>query len=213
MNPPAKKKTTASKAKSKKAVAKRKPVAAKKKTPAKKKVIAKRKPASKKKTVANKKPAAKKSQTRKTKATKTKLTPHAKVARKLQQVDLFTGLSKHEIASMSRLMTEISVPEGKVLVRQGARGSEFMLIVSGKAIVKRNGRKIADLGSGSFVGELSILTHTPRYATVTATTDMVIKVLTPQEFMSMIDKSPRVAKKILIEAVTRLQQMANSKYV
>lgn len=170
-------------------------------------------PAAKKTKVAAKPKAAKSTAAKPKTAKKTaqKTSSQAAVVSKLKKVDLFAGLSKNEIAGLSRLMTEISVPAGKVLVRQGAPGAEFMFIVSGKATVTRNKQKIATLTTGNFVGELSIVAKAPRYATVTADTDMVIKVLTPQEFMSMLDKSPKVAKKILIEAVTRLQQIENSK--
>ena len=44
-----------------------------------------------------------------------------------------------------------------MLIREGERGREFFVIVSGEVEVRRKGRKVATLGPGSFVGEIALL--------------------------------------------------------
>ena len=134
-----------------------------------------------------------------------------KYLEKLSNVGTFSALSRKELFELSKLMTQINVVSGRALTRQGARGSDFMFVTEGKAVVKRNNRKVADLGPGDFMGELSILSGSPQNATVEAKTDMVIQVLNRREFMILLDKSPSMAKKILIGAVKRLQSLDKSK--
>jgi CRP-like cAMP-binding protein len=85
-----------------------------------------------------------------------------------------------------------------------------MIIVDGVAVVRRNGRKIATLGAGDIMGELSILSGLPRTATVVADTDLIVESLNRREFMSLLDDSPRIAKKILLRAITSLHDLATS---
>jgi len=79
-----------------------------------------------------------------------------------------------------------------------------MIIVEGEASVRRNGRLIASLGPGDFFGELAVVAGVPRTATVTAESEMLIETLNRREFSSLLDESPRLAKKILVGAVKRL---------
>jgi CRP/FNR family cyclic AMP-dependent transcriptional regulator len=122
----------------------------------------------------------------------------------LARIPIFSECSRKELKAISKLVTPVDVKAGKVLTREGEPGREFMIIASGSATVRRGGRKIATLGPGDFFGELSVLAGVPRTATVTADTDMVVEALNRQEFSSLLDESPAMAKKILVGAVKRL---------
>jgi CRP-like cAMP-binding protein len=130
---------------------------------------------------------------------------------RLKSIPIFSELSKKELRTVSRLMTAIDVKEGRALTRQGEAGREFMIITEGTAVVRRGGRKIAELGKGDFVGELAVLSGAPRTADVIATSDMMLETLTRREFMSLLDESSGIAKKILIGAVKRLHELESSK--
>lgn len=130
---------------------------------------------------------------------------------RLRGIPIFSELSKKELRAVSRLMTQIDVKEGRALTREGEVGREFMIIVEGTAVVRRNGRKIAELGAGDFLGELAVLSGAPRTADVIASTDMVLETLNRREFMSLLDESAAIAKKVLIGAVKRLHDIETSK--
>lgn len=130
---------------------------------------------------------------------------------RLRSIPIFSELSKKEMRTVSRLMTQIDVKEGRALTREGEVGREFMIIMEGSAVVRRNGRKIAELGAGDFLGELAVLSGAPRTADVIATTDMVLETLNRREFMSLLDESAAIAKKVLIGAVKRLHDLESSK--
>lgn len=130
---------------------------------------------------------------------------------RLRSIPIFSELSKKELRTVSRLMTQIDVKEGRALTREGEVGREFMIIMEGSAVVRRNGRKIAELGAGDFLGELAVLSGAPRTADVIASSDMVLETLNRREFMSLLDESAAIAKKVLIGAVKRLHDLESSK--
>ncbi len=128
----------------------------------------------------------------------------------LTNIDLFSELSNRELKKVASFMTPINVKAGRDLTVQGKPGREFMIIAEGTATVRRDGRVIASLGPGDFFGELAVIAGVPRTATVTAETDMVIQALNRREFSSLLDGSPKLAKKILVGAVKRLHEIERS---
>lgn len=128
----------------------------------------------------------------------------------LPNIELFSELSKKELKNIAALMTPIQVKMGRVLTKEGDPGREFMIIIEGTATVKRKGKVLARLGPGDFFGELAIVAGVPRTATVIADTDMLIETLNRREFTSLLDESPRIAKKVLVGAVRRLHEIEES---
>jgi CRP/FNR family transcriptional regulator, cyclic AMP receptor protein len=125
--------------------------------------------------------------------------------RLLSGVALFSPCAKHELRRVAALVDQVEVPEGKVLMREGASGRECFVVVQGSATVKRRGRKIATVGPGSFFGELALLDQGPRVATVTADTDMQLLVLSARDFSSLLDAVPSVSRRILRGVAERLR--------
>jgi CRP-like cAMP-binding protein len=125
--------------------------------------------------------------------------------RLLGGVALFSSCTKAELARIASLVDEIEAPKGKTLTREGEPGWEFFVIAEGKATARRRGRKVAEIGPGSFVGEMSLLDEGPRTATVTADTDMHLLVLSSRSFSSLMDEFPRVARRVLSGMAERVR--------
>ncbi len=126
----------------------------------------------------------------------------------LSSIPLFAELTEKELKAVDKLTTEIAVPAGTVLAREGQIGHELVVIVSGTASVTRAGHEIAKVGPGDFQGEVSILDNGPRTATVTAITDMQILVASSQEFNALLDKSPVIARRMLPVLARRLRAIS-----
>lgn len=125
---------------------------------------------------------------------------------RLEDIPIFAELSKRELKAVGKLMTELHLPPGKALTKQGSPGREFMIIREGTAKVEIDGSTVAHLSAGDFLGELAVISGAPRTATVVATSEVIVEVLNRREFMALLDESNDLAKKILIGAVKRLQQ-------
>ena len=117
----------------------------------------------------------------------------------LRELALFSEASRAELTVIGRQLTRLNIPAGTVLVREGGRGDEFMIIIEGEAEVSQAGRAIATIGRGDLVGEMALLSEHRRgrrNATVTAATDMVIYAGSPSEFRQILEAAPSVAEKV-----------------
>jgi CRP/FNR family transcriptional regulator, cyclic AMP receptor protein len=125
----------------------------------------------------------------------------------LGSVWLFSRCTKKELDAIASLVTQIDVPAGKVLATQGQAGSEFFVIVTGKAEATRGDIPIGVLGPGTFFGEMSLLEHRPRVATVTTTEPATVLVLTAREFDKLVASMPSVDRKMLTVIADRLRDL------
>jgi CRP-like cAMP-binding protein len=126
--------------------------------------------------------------------------------KRLSQVRLFSGLSRRDLARIAALTTEVEVPAGRVLMRQGDPGHEAFVIESGTARATMRGRKGSKrMRPGDVLGELALLHSAPRSATVTAETDMHLLVLNSREFSTLLQDVPAVARKVLATVAERLR--------
>jgi CRP-like cAMP-binding protein len=125
----------------------------------------------------------------------------------LKSVSVFRGLSHHELKEIARRTDEVKTEAGQVLVRQGDRGHDFALLISGRARVERDGRTIATLEDGDFFGEMSLLDGQPRSATIVTEEPSTIMVMHSRDFGFLLDNVPGLAKKMLIEVVGRLRKL------
>src|SRR5579862_5471811 len=123
----------------------------------------------------------------------------------LSTVPLFSRCTQKELSVLSRLTTKMTFPAGQDVTRQGRVGREFIVIVTGKAIVVIDGQAVATLGPGDFLGEIALLDGGPRTATVIADTDLVAEVMSHQEFASLLEEVPYVSRGILKGVAARLR--------
>lgn len=122
----------------------------------------------------------------------------------LSVIPLFEGLTGEELTSIADLMTERNVIAGTHLVREGDLGNEAMIVVSGTALVQRGGRVIDEVNGGDFFGEMSLIHHAPRNATITAASDMRLLAIGSTDFCSILEANPSISVKILRTVAARI---------
>ena len=123
----------------------------------------------------------------------------------LRAVPLFETCSMAELRAIAALGTQTHVRSGEVLTTQGKRGSEFFLVIAGRASCEIDGDIVAELGPGEFFGELALLTGAPRAATVTAESELEVLVLSRREFRTLLAESHRVTMKMLERLAERVR--------
>jgi CRP-like cAMP-binding protein len=124
----------------------------------------------------------------------------------LHHVPLFSSCSKKDLARIVKASDKVSFKAGRVMIEQGQPGREAFIVLNGKA-VRRNGKKLASLGAGSMVGELALLDHGPRTATVTCDTDCDVLVISQRHFHGVLDDVPALSHKLLSQLASRLRDL------
>lgn len=130
----------------------------------------------------------------------------------LASVPLFSGCTTKELREIAKATVELTLDEGKEFVTQGDVGREAFVIVEGTAEVVRGGEVIATLGPGDCVGELALLDHGPRTASVRAKTPLTVLVLGPREFSGLLDEVPALTHKILASLASRVRELDSKAY-
>jgi CRP/FNR family transcriptional regulator, cyclic AMP receptor protein len=132
---------------------------------------------------------------------------HDRIEEQLAQVPLFEGLSKKELRMISQLATYLEEPAGTVLTREGATGHEFIIVLDGEIEVRQGDRVVATRGAGSYIGEIALLDHRPRTATVTAKTPIRIEVIGQREFAGLLAEVPELSQQLLGAMARRLDDL------
>ena len=123
-------------------------------------------------------------------------------ADRLKQIPVFSDLDPTAMRTVATFASEVSVPKGKELVREGDYSYDVLAIEEGTAEVTRGGEHVADLGPGDVVGEMGVVEKGTRNATVTATSPMLLVTLDRWDVKRLSKQSPEVLEhlKALIEA-------------
>ncbi len=130
----------------------------------------------------------------------------------LRNVSLFSTCSNKDLEKIAKASDEVNLPAGTVIVDQGQTGREAFVMVSGSATVRRNGKKIATLGPGAVVGELSLLDHGPRTATVVCDEECAVLVISQRNFIGVLDEVPALAHKLLASLAGRIRDFDRKYY-
>jgi CRP-like cAMP-binding protein len=114
----------------------------------------------------------------------------------LKRVPLFSKLDKKGIQDVAHIADEIDLPAGKEMASEGDRGREFFILLKGEAAVTKGGEWINTMKEGDFFGEIALVTKMPRTASVTATSDVDVLVITEREFDALLKRSPEIGRRV-----------------
>ena len=96
----------------------------------------------------------------------------------LGSVELFEGITPAELQAISLISKEVTFKNGDVITQQGQTGDDLYIVLDGFVEVLHSGtapeqspRTIVHLGKGQIFGEMALVDHGPRSATVRAASD------------------------------------------
>lgn len=116
---------------------------------------------------------------------------------RLRRATVFSALGEEEINRFVDAAAVTEHREGETLTEQGALGHRFHLVIEGAADVDRDGRRLATVGPGDFVGELGLLGGGPSTATVRCTEPTTCLTLRREAFWEVLEAEPAIALRIL----------------
>jgi len=92
----------------------------------------------------------------------------------LAKVSILENLDAWERLTVADALEAVSYEDGKDVVKQGERGDDFFIVVSGNATVTQSrqeggaSEEVGQLGPSDYFGEIALMLDRPRAATVTA---------------------------------------------
>src|SRR2546428_9881293 len=111
----------------------------------------------------------------------------------LKATKLFQGLPDGEIKKIQRQLKMVQHPAGHEIVVRGDGGVGFMIITDGTVTVKTVQGKDRKLGPGDSFGEMALLDHEGRSATITANSDVTMATIPEWNFKPFLKEHPEVA--------------------
>ena len=149
--------------------------------------------------------------------------PQSELVPMLNRVPLFAGLTKRQMRAVAKVVDHANFEPGAVLVKEMDIGQRLIVIREGTAEVTRRGvvadkdsakgieqgasRRLATLGPGDVVGELSLIDGKPTSASVVAETPVEAVLLYRTRFNQLLDSTPELYKRLLVGMAARIRAM------
>ena len=128
----------------------------------------------------------------------------------LRKSPLFQGLSDDELQHLMDNAKPVTLHAGEVLMKQSDVGDSAFVVVKGVfEITKQSGQSVIKIdvrNPGDVLGEMALLSQTPRSATVTAVTDCETLCISKQVFENLLATSSTAALAVLHWVMNRLSQ-------
>lgn len=142
------------------------------------------------------------------------LAPEEVAARMLVTPTALDDLTLADAMKVVGYMRPQVIPAGAVFIEEGEiRKTDYMMLVLEGDIAVENelpglneSMVVNVIGPGHLIGEMGLLDGSPRSATCTATTDIVVAVLTRTALMRLLKDEPRVGARLLLTISTRMAQ-------
>ena len=87
--------------------------------------------------------------------------------------------------------------EGSVILREGDAGDSLLVVVSGHVEVSKGATTLAKLGPGMVIGEMALITGSPRSATVLAHEDVEVFSLERKDVEALAKQKPEIAEELI----------------
>jgi NhaP-type Na+/H+ or K+/H+ antiporter len=117
-----------------------------------------------------------------------------------RHMPLFAGLSEEILDEIAEITKEHVIAPGEVLFEEGAPGRAMHVVARGAlSVLKRidDQEVLVDvLGPGDIVGEMALLSASPRGATVVAATAATLGEIKKADFEAILDKSEALAESV-----------------
>lgn len=134
------------------------------------------------------------------------MAPDKATIERLGGIDLFRLCSKKDLEALANIVEEIDVPAGTVLCDQGRVADACYFVIEGDADIAVGGATVTSAGPGQPIGEMGLLDHLPRSATVTARTPMHVYKIPADRFEEVVQTTP-IARGLLEHLSRRVREL------
>ena len=129
----------------------------------------------------------------------------------LRTLDMFEGLTTRQLSELARVVSEVTVGDGKAVVVEGEFEDSMYFIVSGTVHISRAGSPVADLGERDFFGEMAVFDGETRSATATAVGDVRLLRLARNDLFEVMEDQPAIGIGICQTLVRRVRNLLDER--
>ncbi|MBK8256160.1 MAG: Stp1/IreP family PP2C-type Ser/Thr phosphatase [Polyangiaceae bacterium] len=115
----------------------------------------------------------------------------------LVKMPLFSRLNERELLRIMQVAEVRAYTPGEEVVREGDRGDELFIVLSGLVQVVRGDTVLTEFGQGEHFGEMALIRAAPRSATVIAVDPSELITLHRADFFEILRKEHELAVKLL----------------
>lgn len=96
---------------------------------------------------------------------------------------------------------------GDVVLQEGDPAKEMFVVRSGRVAVKVHGKTVEEVAAGGMFGEMALIDHSPRSATIVAVEDSVLVPINERLFVVLVQDTPFFALDVMRVLVERIRLM------
>jgi serine/threonine protein phosphatase PrpC/CRP-like cAMP-binding protein len=122
----------------------------------------------------------------------------------LARMTLFRALNDREILRLLQVVEVVAFKDQDAVIREGDKGEELYIVLTGSVKVKRGDTLLATLGPGDHFGEMALIRSQPRSATVVSDLDSELMVIRRSDFFEILRNEHQLAVKLLWQFLTVL---------
>ena len=115
----------------------------------------------------------------------------------LARMPLFARLGDRELLRVMQAVEVRKYEDEQVVIREGDKGDELFIVLSGKVTVSRGGEVLTRLGAGEHFGEMALIRAVPRSATVNADGSAELIAIRRVDFFEILRTEHEIAVKML----------------
>ena len=123
----------------------------------------------------------------------------------LKKTAIFADLDKKSLTKIGRVTDRVQAEPGQVLMHEGQVVTHMYIMIDGSASVKVDDNKVADLGPGRVIGELSMVDAKPSSATVTIEEPSNLWLIARSGFVPVWEDNPEMSEAMLRAVVRKLR--------
>lgn len=124
----------------------------------------------------------------------------------LRPVKLFSHCSGRDLKEIARIGYEKAFSQGALLTREGEPGESLFVILEGSVAIQRGDDMVGMRGPSEFVGEIALVSHSRRTASVTAATPLRAFVIPGRAFRSLLGRQTELQRKVLEALAARVPE-------
>jgi CRP-like cAMP-binding protein len=130
----------------------------------------------------------------------------------LRQVPMFRDIDPARLKLLAFTSERVNFAEGQKFFSQGDAADAAYVILQGKADVELESTggsaiKVAELGQNALVGEMGILSDSPRSATIVAAAPTTALRIDKRVFLELLTQFPQMSVAVMRELASRLEKM------